>query len=116
MILDCYRDGVTIFTDSNVTSIKGTNIKDICNEIYKRVVVARVTPLEELKYDQIYELYVDVSGIGVAYKDVLINMGLKIGDIRYREIDRILPVRLDDLPFFENRHAERLSDIRPVFI
>lgn len=95
MIIDPCRNAVYLWTDSNVTSIKGRDIPDICKEIYSRVVQPRFNIRGEKIYDQMYELYIDVGGVGAAYKDCLIDMGLKVNDIRYRNVDSILPVRCE---------------------
>lgn len=113
MILDAYKDGVQIFTDSNVTSIKGNEVIKVCEEIYKRVVLVTInetTGREEIT--QLYELYIDVGGIGAYYKNCLTNMGLRVGDIRYRRIDSILPIRTD---YIYNSKINENFDIRPVF-
>ena len=111
MIIDPYRDGVQIFTDSNITSIKWKNVYEICADIYSRVVVPREDVSGRIIYDQIYELYMDVGGIGIAYKDCLTDMGLTVHGTRYRKIDVILPVRSEHCC----KRVERPYDERPIF-
>lgn len=112
MIIDPYKDGVYIWTDSNVTSIKGKHIPDICEEIYSRVVQPRISGHSGyIIYDQIYELYIDIGGVGIDYKDILTRMGLKVSDIRYRKINDILPIRCPD----KKRSVTKETDIKPVF-
>lgn len=112
MIIDTYRDGVYLWTDSNVTSIKGGNVYEICKDIYSRVVQPRETVSGKIIYDQLYELYIDISGAGTAYKDCLTHMGLVVHDIRPKNIDVILPVRCHSVDVFK---TERMSDIKPIF-
>lgn len=111
MIIDPYDKGVYIYTDSNVTSIKGSNIISICEEIYTRVVQPRETKKGNFVYDQIYELYIDIGGIGRGYKDCLTEMGLSIHELRYRNVDTVLPIRFKYVPV----HIEKIADIKPVF-
>lgn len=113
MIIDTYRDGVCIWTDSNVTSIngKGRSIQEICKDIYSRVVQPRETVGGKIVYDQLYELYIDISGEGVLYKDCLTHMGLIVHDIRPKNIDVILPVRCSNIDVFRTK---RISDIKPM--
>lgn len=114
MIIDTYRDGVYLWTDSNVTSIKGEgkNVYEICKDIYSRIVQPRETITGKIVHDQLYELYIDISGIGMAYKDCLTYMGLVVHEIRPKNIDVILPVRCPDVCMFR---TERISDIKPIF-
>ena len=114
MIIDTYRDGVYLWTDSNVTSIKGEgkSVPEICKDIYSRVVQPRETVSGKIVYDQLYELYIDVSGFGMTYKDCLTHMGLVVHEIRHKNIDVILPVRCHDVGMFR---IERMSDIKPMF-
>lgn len=113
MIIDTYRDGVYLWTDSIVTSIKGDYIPDVCKEIYSRVVQPREDIRGELVYDQLYELYIDISGYGKAYKDCLTHMGLVIHDIRYKPIDTILPVRCQNIDRF---NTDRVFGSKPIFV
>lgn len=92
MIIDAHRDGVYLWTDSNVTSIKGRNVLEVCKDIYSRVVQPRETVDGKVIYDQLYELHIDVSGIGMQYKKYLTHLGLVVHDIRPKNIDIILPV------------------------
>lgn len=110
MIIDPYDKGVYIWTDSNVTSIKG-NIISVCEEIYTRVVQPRETEIGNFVYDQIYELYIDIGGIGRSYKDYLTEMGLSIHELRYRNVDTVLPIRCKCVPV----HIEKIADIKPAF-
>lgn len=50
MIIDIYRDGVYLWTDSNVTSIdsKGKSVSEICKDIYSRVIQPREIKLSSL--------------------------------------------------------------------
>lgn len=112
MIIDPYKNGVQIFTDSNITSIKGGNVIGICQEIYKRVTIPREDISGRIVYDQIYELHMDIGGIGIAYKDCLENMGLKISDMRYKNVDAILPIRNEG---YQGGYIEKIMDIRPTF-
>lgn len=115
MIIDPQRNGVYIWTDSNVTSIKGDNIPDICKEIYSRVVQPRKHSVTgEILYDQIYELYIDIGGVGVMYKDILTDMGLIIHDIRYRNVNIVLPVRCECESRYET-NCYRSFDVKPIF-
>lgn len=110
MIIDPYPRGVYIWTDSNVTSIKG-NVFDICKEIYSRVVQPRQTVGGRVIYDQIYDLHIDITGIGREYGDCLTDMGLEIHEIRHREIDTVLPIRCPGTPC---RYVEKVMDKKPV--
>lgn len=114
MIIDAYIDGVYLWTDSNVTSIngKGRDIYEICRDIYSRVIQPRETVSGKIVYDQLYELYIDISGEGMRYKDCLTHMGLVVHDIRPKNIDVILPVRCPDIGMFR---IDRMSDIKPKF-
>lgn len=109
MIIDPYDKGVYIYTDSNVTSIKG-NIISVCEEIYSRVVQPRETKMGNFVYDQIYELYIDIGGIGIGYKDRLTEMGLSVHELRYRNVDTVFPIRCKYVPV----HIEKTADIKPV--
>lgn len=109
MIIDSYNKGVYIWTDSNVTSIKG-NITSVCKEIYARVVQPRETKMGNFVYDQIYELYIDIGGIGIDYKHCLTEMGLSVHELRYRNVDTVLPIRCNYVPV----HIEKTADIKPV--
>ena len=114
MIIDTYRDGVYLWTDSNVTSIKGEgkNVYEICKDIYSRVVQPRETVSGKIVYDQLYELYIDISGVGIAYKDCLTHMGLVVHEIRHKNIDVILPVRCSNVDILR---TGRITDIKPMF-
>lgn len=112
MIIDAHRDGVYLWTDSNVTSIKGRNVLEVCKDIYSRVVQPRETVSGKTIYDQLYELYIDISGAGMAYKDCLTHMGLVVHDIRPKNIDIILPVRCHNVDVLK---TERVSDVNPMF-
>ena len=68
MIIDPCSYGVYIWTDSNVTSIKG-NVFDKCKEIYSRIVQPRQTIGGRVVYDQIYDLHADITGVGREYRD-----------------------------------------------
>lgn len=113
MIIDPYRKGVYIFTDSNVTSLKGENVPWICEEIYKRVVAPTKRVDGRIEYVQLYELYIDTGGIGIEYKRILEDMGLLVHDIKYRHINTILPIRTEYIP---HRVVMFESDRRPIFI
>lgn len=115
MIIDTYRDGVYLWTDSNVTSIKGKgkSISEICRDIYSRVVQPRETVNGKIVYDQLYELYIDISGYGMDYKNYLMNMGLVVHEIRPKNIDIILPVRCNNTDMIFK--TERISDVKQMF-
>ena len=112
MIIDAHRDGVYLWTDSNVTSIKGRDMLEVCKDIYSRVIQPRETVDGKVIYDQLYELYIDVSGIGMQYKKYLTHLGLVVHDIRPRNIDAILPVRCHNVDVLK---TERVSDVNPMF-
>lgn len=113
MIIDPYVDGVQIFTDSNITAIKGKDPAAVCEDIYRRVVLPRQDICGNILYDQLYELYIDVGGVGITYKHILTDMGLKVSDLRYRKPDAVLPIRNDYVG--TRRNTDRLMDVRPLF-
>lgn len=92
IIIEPYRDGVYIYINNYVTSIKG-NLLDVCKEIYLRVVRPQQTVNEKMLYEQVYEVYVNTDGIGIEYKDYLVHMGLKVHEIKYKNVNLVLPVR-----------------------
>lgn len=94
IIIDPYRDGVYIYINGNVTSIKG-NLLNVCEEIYSRVVKPYQIMNGKIIYKQMYEVCVNTYGIGVEYKDYLVHMGLKVYEIKYKDVDLVLPIRCD---------------------
>ena len=112
MIIDAYKDGAYLWTDSNVTFIKGNGVLNICKDIYSRVVQPREMVGNRIVYDQLYELYIDIFGIGIAFKDCLVDMGLVVHDIRPKNVDVVLPVRCRNVD--EIFKTERISDIKPM--
>lgn len=98
MILDPYREGCTIWMGENVTSIKGSP-QEVCEQIYMRVVVARESASGNIHYEQVYEIGVDIGGIGITYKNILNDMGIKTYDIRGKRPDDILPLKTSCIPY-----------------
>ncbi len=94
IIIDPYRDGVYVYINDNVTSIKG-NLLNVCEEIYSRIVRPQQLINGKIIYEQIYEVYVNTNGIGIQYKDYLVNMGLKVYEIKYKNVNVVLPTRCD---------------------
>lgn len=91
MILDVGLHGVTIWHENNVTNIRGKDVYNTCVDIYYRVVRPKEIVNGKIIYEQIYDLYIDVTGISRAYIDCLLHFGLKVHEITYKKIDDILP-------------------------
>lgn len=107
MILDADRNGIAIWLHEHVTRINGMPV-DVCNELYRRIVVPRETNSGDIVYDQIYEIGIDIGGDGIIYKRILNDMGIKTYDIRCKNVDIILPTRMDVIP--NNAGTQMLYD------
>lgn len=89
MILDPHREGCVVWFGIYVTHLRG-DPQTVCNDIWERV----TRPIEnngEIKYEQIYEIGIDIKGIGIIYKDYLNKLGLKTVDIKSKEVSLVLP-------------------------
>ena len=96
MILDPYIHGCNVWHGNKVVTIKGEPAH-VCNEIYKRIVIPKQTVSGRYKYDQLYDIQVDIGGIGKIYCDILSDMGLNYTEIRGGRIEDILPVRCENV-------------------
>lgn len=83
MYLDPDIDGCNIIIGKHRTRING-KIEKVCHEIYKRVV--------DNSHDQIYEIGIDMHGIGIAYKDYLNGYRVDTFNIKRQDVDDVLPV------------------------
>lgn len=103
IIIDPYRDGVYVYINGNVTSIKG-NLLNVCEEIYSMVVRPQQLINGKIIYEQIYVVCVNTNGIGIEYKDYLVHMGLKVHEIKHKNVDELLPIRCD----YNNTNKSRM--------
>ena len=92
MILDPERHGCRIWYNNATTFING-NVRDICNEIYKRCTIVinndeHVLPIVK----QAVDIYVYPYDVGAVYIDTLKEMGLHVEPINLRIIDDIIPI------------------------
>lgn len=111
MIIETFTDGVRLWVNNNVTSISGDNVDKICRDIYSRVMQPKVNDEGKLIYEQIYELYVDVIGIGLAYKDCLTHMGLEVHDITKANVDKVLPkICHDEIELLVEKNKELIEE------
>lgn len=90
MILDPERHGCRIWYNNATTFING-NVRDICNEIYKRVTIVTKANKSSL-VTQFIAIYVYPYDVGAVYIDTLKEMGLHVEPINLRIIDDIIPI------------------------
>lgn len=83
MYLDPDIDGCNIIIGNCRTRLNG-KVSKVCSEINRRV----VNKLGE----QIYEIGIDLCGIGIAYKDNLNGFRINTFDIKRQDIDNTLPL------------------------
>ncbi|MEG1044798.1 MAG: hypothetical protein RSF81_08525 [Oscillospiraceae bacterium] len=107
MILDPSVKGCTIWHNQMVTTIRG-NADEVCREIYKRVTVIvdfnrNGNPIVE----QLCDIGIDIGGIGIEYKHILSEMGIRTYDIRCRNEDIVLPVRNEQMVGINNKFYEQ---------
>lgn len=97
MIIDPYNEGCNVWHGDKVFTIKGEPVS-VCSQLYQRVVTPKETVRGRLKYEQLYDLQVDVGGmVGHTYFDILTDMGLNVKEIRGTRIDDILPIKTESI-------------------
>lgn len=105
VILDPDREGCVVWLvnspiirhENNVTCIKGDTIEEICKSLIRRL--AGYKDIKNQWGNTVTipcwqdDVYLDISGLGVIYKDVFNNYGLDVIDIRGKNADVIVPER-----------------------
>jgi hypothetical protein len=109
MIIDPYNDGCNVWHGDIVFTIKGEPVH-VCEQLYRRIVTPKETPSGRINYEQIYDLQVDIGGIGRIYSDILIDMGLSVKEIRGARVDDILPIKTDMI----NWHIKKEMNCEPI--
>lgn len=92
MILDPDRNGCRIWHDNATAYING-NVRDICNEIYKRCTIVinndeHVLPIVK----QAVDISVYIYDNGIAYRDTLTKMGLFVKYIKPKILNDLMPI------------------------
>ena len=87
IIVDPHRDGATIwFDDNTVKTFKG-DCYEIAQRIYNFATIKVVnSDTGEYKIKQAVDIAVDIAGLGRVLYEMLINMGLKVIEIKINMI------------------------------